>query len=63
MLTKTDVIRSFEGLPENVSAEQLIEKILFLKRIDKGLEQAKNNEIISNEEVMEYLKNGRESKS
>lgn len=45
MLTKTDVIRSFEGLPENVSAEQLIEKKLFLKRIDKGLEQAKNNEI------------------
>lgn len=55
-MTKTDVIQSFKDLPEEVSAEQLIERILFLKRIERAMEQVKNGQTIPHEQVMKEAK-------
>lgn len=56
MLKKSEVIESFNNLPEDVSADMLIERILLLKRIDRGLEQALKNDTVSHLEVMDELK-------
>jgi predicted transcriptional regulator len=59
MLTKTEVINSFQELPEKVTAEQLIERIIFLNKIDIGLKQYANGETFSNDEVLADLQKWR----
>lgn len=55
-MTKTDLIQSFKDMSEEVSAEQLIERILFLKRIEWAIEQVKNWQTIPHEQVMKEAK-------
>ena len=53
MLTKTQVIESFKDLPETVSADDLIERILFLQRIERGLKRIEEGRTTPHEQVMQ----------
>ena len=51
MLTKTQVTESFKDLPEEISADDLIERILFIQRIERGLDQVKSGQVTPHEQV------------
>jgi len=51
MITKTQIINSLDNLPENVTVDQLI----FIEKIQKGLDDSKNGRINSKEEAKERL--------
>lgn len=62
LLTKEEVIASFKDLPDKVSAEDIIEKILFLKRLEIGLQEAEAGNTTPHEEVMAQLKRWKKEK-
>jgi hypothetical protein len=52
LLDKSEVMESFKNLPEKVSAEDLIERILFVKRLKVGLQELSEGNTTPYEEVM-----------
>ena len=56
MLTKEAVLKYINQLPEQFSIDELMDKILFLHKIEIGLEQSKNNQTTSHQEVKDQLK-------
>ena len=47
MITKKQILSSMKELPESFSAEEIIDKIILLQKIDIGLEQSKNRKVVS----------------
>jgi hypothetical protein len=60
MLTKINVIKTITKLPDHFSIDELVDKMILLDKIEKGLQQADNNQVISEEEldkrIEEWLK-------
>ena len=55
MLTKKQVQTSIEKLPENFTAEQAIEEIILLDKIQQGLKDIEEGRVYSTEEVKERM--------
>jgi len=60
MLTKANVIKTITELPEHFSIDELVDKMILLDKIEKGIQQADNNQVISDDEldkkIEEWLK-------
>ena len=56
MLTKENVLKYIHELPEQFSMDDLLDKILLLHKIETGLQQSKNDQVIPHNEVKEQLK-------
>lgn len=56
MITKKQILSSMKGLPESFSAEEIIDKIILLQKIDMGLEQSKDGKIVSENDAKKRLK-------
>lgn len=52
---KQKVLESIDRLPEDVSMEEIVERIQFIQKIEIGLEQAEKGELISHEEVLKKI--------
>ncbi len=55
MLIKEKVIKSIETMSDSFELEDLLEQILLLEKIEKGLKQSENNSILSDEEMEERI--------
>ncbi|MBV4356703.1 hypothetical protein [Pinibacter aurantiacus] len=55
MLTKAQVFSTVEQLPEEFSIDQLIDKLLFIEKVEKGLQQSQNGEVNTKEQAKEKL--------
>ncbi len=53
MTTKEKVLKAVQGLPDDAPIEDAMERLLFLAKIEKGLEQANAGETISHDQVRE----------
>lgn len=51
MLLKSKVQETLDNLPEKFSMDDLFEKMDVIDKIEKGLEQGKNGEFVSEEEM------------
>jgi hypothetical protein len=51
MLTKTIVKEQIEKFPEEFSIDELMERLILLEKIERGNQQSKNGEVISDEEM------------
>ena len=51
MLLKSKVLETIEELPNNFSLDELIEKLYIIDKIEKGIEQGKNGDLVSEEEL------------
>ncbi len=51
MLEKKTVQKYIDNLPDKFSIDELLDKILFLQKVEMGLEQSKNNEGMSQKEM------------
>jgi len=45
-MRKDVVIQTLESLPSEFNIEELVEKLLFLEKVEKGLDDSKNNRIV-----------------
>jgi len=51
MLTKTSVIKTITRFPDNFSIDELVDKTILLEKIEKGIQDADNGRVISEDEV------------
>jgi len=50
MLTKAQIFDTVENLPECVSLDEMIDKLMFIEKVNIGLTQSENGMIYSEEE-------------
>ena len=60
MLTKAQLKKQLKFLPEEFSIDELIERLILIHKVEKGEEQSKNNNVISetdlNKEIEKWYK-------
>ena len=55
MITKTQIINSLDKLPENLTIDQIVDHLIFLEKVQKGLDDSQNGRINTKEEAKEKL--------
>ncbi|HQP99474.1 MAG TPA: hypothetical protein PLY86_13530 [bacterium] len=55
MTIKEKVLQAVESLPDDASIEEAMERLLFLAKIERGLQQADAGQTISHEQMKEKL--------
>ena len=55
MTSKEKVLHAVQGLPEDASIEDAMERLLFLAKMERGLEQADAGQTLSHAEVKEKM--------
>jgi len=48
---KTEIVRAIQDLPEDATVEDAMERLYFLAKIERGLEQSESDETISHDEI------------
>lgn len=56
ILTKTILLKYIGELPEQFSIDELMDKILFINKVEQGLEQSKSDSTISHDQVKDRIK-------
>jgi hypothetical protein len=51
MLTKEKIISGIQKLPDSVTIDDILDHLLLLEKIEKGLEQSVNGQIVADEEL------------
>jgi predicted transcriptional regulator len=49
--TKSEIIRAIQDLPEDATLEDAMERLYFLSKIERGLEQSESGQTISHAEI------------
>lgn len=55
MATKEQILKAIEGLPDDASFEDALERLYLLYKIEKGLRQADSGELISQDEARQRM--------
>lgn len=55
MLTKEKIIEAIKDLPVKFSVDDLMDRIMLLKKIELGLEQSEAGKVVSTEQAKERL--------
>jgi len=55
MLTKENVIKTVSKLPDNFTLDELIDKLIFIEKVQKGLEESLADKFYSKEEAKKRL--------
>lgn len=51
MLTKATVQKSIDRLPSQFSIDELIEELIFIQKVEDGLQQSRDKDVVSHEDV------------
>jgi predicted transcriptional regulator len=51
MLTRASVIKTISRFPDNFSIDELVDKMILLEKIEKGIQDADNGRVISEDEL------------
>ena len=54
MLLKIQIIEAVENMPNESSMEDLIERIIFIQKIEQGITDVQQNNVV-NEDKIDYL--------
>lgn len=55
MLSKTNVIKTITRLPDNFSIDELVDKMILLDKVEKGIRDANSGKVISDEDLDEKM--------
>lgn len=55
MLTKNIVLKIVSKLPENFDIDVLIDKLLFVDKVEKGLDQSSRNQVVTETQARKKL--------
>lgn len=50
-MEKKKALEAIQELPENFDLEVLIERLIFIEKVEKGLDQVKDGKVISHEQL------------
>lgn len=56
MLAKEKVLNSLRSMPEQFSLDELMEKLLLIEKVERGLAQVERGEVYSTEQARQLLK-------
>ena len=56
MITKTQIIDSLSNLPENLTIDQVIDHLVVVEKIQKGLEDSENGHVYNKDQAKDKLK-------
>lgn len=62
-MQKEKIIAAIQKLPDNASFEEIMDQIFLYKKVEEGLAQSKNGQVISDEELDASLPESRILKS
>ena len=48
---KSEIVRAIQDLPEDATVEDAMERLYFLAKIERGLEQSESGETVSHDEI------------
>jgi len=48
---KNEIVRAIQDLPEDATVEDAMERLYFLAKVERGLEQSESGETISHSEI------------
>ncbi|MBE7639788.1 MULTISPECIES: hypothetical protein [Salegentibacter] len=51
MLTKSKLREEIEKLPETFSIDELVERLIFIEKVENGINQSKKGDVISEEQL------------
>ncbi len=57
-MEKNKALEAIQGMPDNFDLEILIEKLIFIEKVEMGLEQVKEGKVISHEELKRLAQQG-----
>lgn len=55
MTAKDKVIKAVQALPDNASIEDAMERLLFLAKVERGLQEADSGQTLSHSKVKERM--------
>jgi hypothetical protein len=55
MLTKNTVKKSIESLPDSFTIDELIDQLIFIEKIEEGIQQSEKEKIVSNEDIRNLI--------
>lgn len=55
MLSKEILKKTIDNLPSQFSIDELIERLIFIEKVEEGIAQADTGELVSNEDVKEMI--------
>ena len=55
MLTKNNVIKTISKFPDSFTLDELVDKLIFMDKVERGLDQSINNKVHTNEEARKRL--------
>ncbi|MBA7521540.1 hypothetical protein ES705_13647 [subsurface metagenome] len=55
MLTKDKLRQSINKLPDSFTIDELIDQLIFIEKVEEGLEQSKERKVLSNENVKKII--------
>lgn len=56
MITKTQLLSTLETMPENLAIDEVIDRIIFLEKVQKGIEDSQAGRVHTKEQAKEKLK-------
>jgi hypothetical protein len=51
MLTKEKLSKTINNLPDKFTIDELIDKLIFMEKVEEGLKQSDEGKVITNEDV------------
>ena len=51
MITKTNLKKQIEKLPDQFSIDELVERLILIEKIEKGIDQSRNDQVTSDDEL------------
>ena len=61
MITKDLLLKSIAEMPEQINIDELLDRVLFLQKIENGLQESKEGKVTSHESVIKEMKQWFES--
>jgi hypothetical protein len=55
MITKTKLISTLDNLPENLTIDQVIDHIIFVEKVQEGIDDSENGRVKTKEEAKKIL--------
>lgn len=55
MLDKQRIIQTIKELPQSFTIDELMDHLVFVQKVESGMEQSKNGQTISNDEAKNKL--------
>lgn len=56
MMTKSEILKAIQFMDDNVTFDEVIERLYFLYKVNKGLKQVETEDTLTHDEVKQRIK-------